>query len=762
MRKEPNKNTSTINTLINKATAYVGMGKYIEAVELMTPWLKTHPNDFNALFIIGSAMLGLREPEKSISFLLKAEQIDSKNSRLLNNIASAYNMINDGDKALCYYQKAINLDPKFSQAHYNLGNALMGHNKWLEAIQSFSNAIELKNDYAEAYGNLSLCLSHLKAYNDAINVCDTYLNQFGPNSRIIVNKCHAIYDKGLKASALKELDKYIAESPNSHELHTVKAGMCSALKQYDLAIAHFSRSIEINPKEFANYNNLGNLFMETRQYDAAISAYLKSIELNPKSPIPHQNLAAIYNQKKEYDKSLKYLQEAKFLDPSASYIDGMIIHAKIYTCNWTGLNDDIKALSSLTPARDKLSNPFPPIAYIDDQRLLTKIAGDWVKDKCPKSSFFPSIENDIKDHNQKIRLGYFSADFHSHATALLMAGLFEAHDRSQFELIALSFGPDSDDPLTKRVRTAFDKFVDVRSLSDRAIAAYARELKIDIAIDLKGFTQDSRTGIFAERAAPIQINYLGFPGSMGAPYIDYIVADNYIIPSSHEDLYTEKVLRLPYCYQPNDNKRPISAVTQKRVDHQLPDDAFVLCSFNNNYKITPAVFDIWMRLLMNFPRTVLWLLRDTEVAEKNLRLEAEKRGLSHDRIIFASRVKTEEHLARHVCADLFLDTYPCNAHTTASDALWAGLPLVTCSGSSFASRVAGSLLTTIGMPELITDNLADYEKKISDLISNPDLLVNVKRQLETNKSSSPLFDTQGYTKDWENLLLEVHQRSIKT
>jgi predicted O-linked N-acetylglucosamine transferase (SPINDLY family) len=745
--------------ILANATAFISAGRYLEAVALVSPWVEKRPQDFHALFLMGSALLGMRQAQKALIFLLRAEKIDPNNSRLLNNIGSAYNSLMETSKAVDYYKKALVLDPKFAQAHYNLGNALMGQANWMEAIGCFSNAIEHKNDYTEAYGNLSLCLCRVNAFNDAVQVCDTYLNQFGENPKIIINKCRAIYDKGLKANAIQTLETYIQEFPASYELHTVLADFCMANKQYSKAIFHYTESIKVNPKEFANYNNLGILYMETGQHDLAIEAYLKSSELNPQSPIPFQNIAAIYNQRKDYESSLRYLEQARELESGAAYIQGMIAHAKIYTCHWSGLEAHIAALTTAIPQHDKLSNPFPPVAYIDDQQLLTKIASDWVKNKCPISHFLPPFENKSPAPGQRIKLGYFSADLHSHATALLMAGLFEAHDRSQFELVGFSFGPDADDALTRRIRSAFDRFIDVRAMSDRAIAALARELKIDIAIDLKGFTQDSRTGIFAERAAPIQMNYLGFPGSMGASYIDYIVADNYIIPEELSINYTEQVLRLPCCYQPNDNLRVIASTPQSRAAHGLPDQAIVLCSFNNNFKITPYVFDIWMRLLTQFPKAVLWLLRDTPTAESNLRTEARARGVDPERLIFAKRVKPEEHLARHVCADLFLDTYPCNAHTTASDALYAGLPLVTCSGNSFASRVAGSLLTTIGLPELITTNLNDYEQKIVGLISDPSQLADVKSRLQTNKTTSPLFDTHRYTKDWERLLLDVYQHS---
>jgi len=762
MKKTPQRKLLEGESLAKEATTLVVAGSFNEAVKLVTPWVESSPKDFKALFLMGSALLGLRQAKNAMNFLLRAEEIDPNNSRLLNNIGSAHNSLMETSKAIEYYRRALLLDSKFAQAHYNLGNALMVQANWIEAIASFSNAIELKNDYAEAYGNLSVCLIQIKAYNDAISVCDTYINQFGLSSKIIANKCRSMFEKGLKANAIQVLEAYIIDLPNSAELRTLCADLCMETRQYDKAIFHYLESIKLNPYEYVNFNNLGVLYTEIGKSDLAIDAYKKASEANKESPIPHQNIAAIYNQLKEYELSLTYLEKARQLNSNSTYLKGMVIHSKIYTCNWSELDVEIAGLLSELPNNDKLSNPFPPVAYITDQRDLTKIASDWVKNKYPVSDFFPSLSSNFKSPDQKIKLGYFSADLHTHATALLMAGLFEAHDRTKFELIAFSFGPDNDEPLTKRVRSAFDRFIDVRTLSDRAVAAYARELNVDIAIDLKGFTQDSRPGIFAERAAPIQLNYLGFPGSMGASYMDYIVADTYVIPESHEAAYTEKVLRMPHCYQPNDNRRTISNEVQTRAEHGLPENALVLCSFNNNYKITPIVFDVWMRVLKQFPNAVLWLIKDTATAENNLRNEAHARGIDSERLIFARRLKPEEHLARHVCADLFLDTYPCNAHTTASDALWTGLPLVTCSGNSFASRVAGSLLTTIGLPELITENLIDYEKKIIDLMAKPNELADIKNRLLNTRTTSPLFDTQRYAKDWEQLLLQVHQSSANT
>jgi predicted O-linked N-acetylglucosamine transferase (SPINDLY family) len=746
-----------LDTLVKQGSELISLGHYQLAADLLEKELPRYPKNFDFLFLIGSCHLGLKSIEKALKYLSIAEKINPTNVRLLNNIGGAYNNIGDKLSATDYYKKAIVIEPTFTQAHFNLGNIYMSQMDWINAIQCYSNAIQYKNNYADAYGNLSLCLANLKKYNEAVDVCDLFLRQYNFNPKIAVNKCRAMFDKGLKANAIQAIEEYIQTNPSSYELHTVAADMYIAIKNYGKAVEHFNESIKINPSEYANFNNLGILYMETGQYDMAVDAYKKSIKLNPNSPIPHQNIANIYNQRKEYQESLKYLNSAELLDPTASYIHGMIANAKIHICDWRNINTLVEEIQGNINLNNKISNPFVPIAYLSQQSQLTKIAKDWVEFKCPESKFFPPF--DKASNNTKIKIAYYSADFHAHATALLMAGFFEHHDRSKFEVYALSFGPDGHDELSKRIRASFDHFIDVRQLSDRAVAAYSRELNIDIAIDLKGFTQDSRTGIFAERVAPIQINFLGFPGSMGASYIDYIIADDYVIPPELECHYSERVLRMPYCYQPNDRLRKVDGSEQTREMHQLPDDALVLCSFNNNYKITPEIFSVWMRVLSKFPKAVLWLLRDNAAAEQNLKNEAVSRGIDPTRLIFATRVKTPQHLARQKCADLFLDTFPCNAHTTASDALWVGLPLVTYSGNSFASRVAGSLLKTIGLESLITQSIEEYESKIFELLSNPSQLTDIRNTLELNKLVTPLFDTAGYTRDFEDLMLSIHKKT---
>jgi predicted O-linked N-acetylglucosamine transferase (SPINDLY family) len=358
-------------------------------------------------------------------------------------------------------------------------------------------------------------------------------------------------------------------------------------------------------------------------------------------------------------------------------------------------------------------------------------------------------------------VAYLSADFHDHATSQLMAELFERHDRERFEVSAWSFGPETGDAMRARLRAAFEHFHDVRNVSDDEVAARLRAAEIDIAVDLKGFTDGCRPGIFARRVAPIQVNFLGYPGTTGADYMDYIIGDAEVIPEGHEVFYSEQVVRLPDSYQVNDTKRVIAGHVPTRAEAGLPASGFVFCCFNNNYKITPEVFDVWMRLLKAVPGSVLWLLEDNAAASRNLRREAQARGVDAGRLVFAGRVLPPDHLARHRLADLFLDTLPCNAHTTASDALWAGLPVLTCRGNAFAGRVAASLLRAVGLPELVVDDLGAYETLAIRLATAPGELAGLKARLLQNRLTHPLFDIERYRRHLESAyaaMIEQHRQ----
>jgi predicted O-linked N-acetylglucosamine transferase (SPINDLY family) len=385
-----------------------------------------------------------------------------------------------------------------------------------------------------------------------------------------------------------------------------------------------------------------------------------------------------------------------------------------------------------------------------------KVADIYVHERYPAATT-PTDRRFLPRH-EKIRIGYFSADFRNHAIAYLIAGLFELHDRNRFEVSAFSFSPNTDDEMRARLSRAADRFLDVHAQSDGDVAELAKKLELDIAIDLTGFTAECRLGVFSLRAAPIQVNYLGYPGTMAAECIDYVVADSTVIPEADRRHYVEKIVYLPDSYQVNDSKRAISDKTFTREELGLPQTGFVFCCFNNSYKILPEVFECWMRILTHVEGSVLWLIRDSETAVHNLRREAQAKGVSANRLVFAKRMPLADHLARHRLADLFIDTLPYNAHTTASDALWAGLPVLTRIGETFAGRVAASLLRAIDLPELITATQEEYEHLAIALATNPGRLQQLKYKLKRNRLTTPLFNTALFTRHIEAAYMMMYER----
>ena len=415
-------------------------------------------------------------------------------------------------------------------------------------------------------------------------------------------------------------------------------------------------------------------------------------------------------------------------------------------CDWSNFDDHLRELKSKLAKNPSASNPFPLLALFDDPSLHKTIAENYSINKYSTKHLLEVMHK--RTRNRKIRIGYYSADFRNHPVAFLIVGLLEAHDQNQFEVFLFSY-LNATDEMNLRLRKACSKFIDIQALSDEQAATLSRELNIDIAVDLTGFTQGARPLIFSYRAASVQVSYLGYPGTMGSNNYDYIIADNTVIPESSKIHYSEKIVWLPHTYQANDSKRLIGSRFFSREELGLPKKGFIFCCFNNNFKILPSIFDSWMRILNAVEGSSLWLFEDNKYAHSNLKLQAEMRGINPSRLIFAQRLNLPEHLARHRSADLFLDTIPYNAHTTASDALWSGLPVLTLIGQSFSARVAASLLNSIGLPELVTHSLAEYEALAIQLAKNPNQMAVIKEKLSANRSAMPLFDTPLFTKNIE-------------
>ena len=527
------------------------------------------------------------------------------------------------------------------------------------------------------------------------------------------------------------------------------------LKRLDDALDSYNKALALKP-DFANaLFNRGNVLKELKRFDEALKSYDEVICLKPDYAEAYNNRGNALAELKRLVEAVNSYEEAIRLKPDWEFLFGSKLSASMKLCDWSDLSTQVSHIERSIRDKRRVTTPFGLLGLIDKPDLHLLASKIYVKAKYTVSHALGDIVK--REPDAKIRIGYYSADFHNHATSYLMAELFEAHDANRFELFAFSFGPRKNDEMRKRVSKVFKQFIDVSDRSDLEIAKLSRELGIDIAVDLKGFTQDFRLGIFAYRSAPIQVSFLGYPGTMGAPYIDYIVADYILIPEESQHHYTEKIVYLPHSYQVNDSKRKISDRTFTRQELGLPEDGFVFCCFNNNYKILPGTFDSWMRLLTSVKDSVLWLLEDNPTAAANLRRQAQLRGIDASRLVFAPRIRLAEHLARHRLADLFIDTLPYNAHTTASDALWAGLPVLTLMGQSFAARVAASLLNALDLSEMITLTQEQYEAKAIELATNPVLLNKIKDKLEQNRLTSPLFNGHLYAKYLETAYLTMHR-----
>ena len=637
---------------------------------------------------------------------------------------------------------------------FELGVAYAKTNKFKEALAIFYCVQPYKSDDVRIPFNLGLIHSLEDMHQLAIEAYDLALKIQPNDAETLINKGSTYIDIKNYVLALETLEKAIQVSPNIPEAWSNKGISLNKLNLYQKSINAYNEAIRLSPRYYEAWSNKSVPLNKLRRFQEALEACDKALSLKPDYAEAWSNKGVTLHELKRYDQAIAHYDKALSLKPEIDWVSGDLQHAKMNICNWSGLAESLEDISKKIVVGERVANSFPLLALIDDTFLHKKSSEIYIQSKYP---FNPILEAILKHpKNEKIRIGYFSADFKNHPVAFLIAELFEIHDRSQFEIYAFSLVKAVDE-MRGRLQLAFDHFINVETQSDVQIAQLARSFGIDIAVDLTGLTKDARTGIFAHRAAPIQVNYLGYAGTMGADYIDYIVADKTLIPLDAQSSYTEKVVYLPNSYQVNDRKREISEKQFTREELGLPEDGFVFCCFNNNFKILPATFAGWVRILKAVEGSVLWLFQDNHLAAENLKKEAEKQGIAPDRLVFAERLPLSEHLARHHQADLFLDTFPYNAHTTTSDALWSSLPVLTLMGQSFASRVAASLLNTIDLPELITTSQEDYEALAIDLAMNPKKLIEIKLKLAHNRLATPLFDTPLFAQNLEAAYLRMYE-----
>ena len=739
----------------NRSKALAKLARIEEAIAGYDRAIALKPDYAEAFNSRGIALAELKRFDEALAsfsnaLALKPDYIDA-----LNNRGNVLRELKRVDEALVSFEQAIALKPDYAEAFHNRGSALVELKQFDAAVASYDRAIVLKPDYIDALNSRGVALRELKRSDDALASYDRAIQLKPDQADAFSNRGNALQDLKRLDEAIASYDRALALKPDHADAWSNRGNALQELRRLDEAIASYDRAIALKSNYAEAFYNRGIALAELKQFDAAVASYDRAIALKPDYGEAFSNRGGALRVLKRPAEAVASYERAIALKPNQNYLEGAWLHTKMQICDWGNYEGDCAHLVSAVAGGVAASSPFEFLASVSDPAAERTCAELFVADKYP-SAAVPLWRGERYTHD-RIRVAYLSADFLEHATAYLMAGLFEAHDRSRFETIAVSFGSDKNSSTRQRLIRSFDRFIDVRTQSDQAIAELVRSLEVDIAVDLKGFTQDARTGVFAKRPAPIQVNYLGYPGTMGADFIDYIIADKIVLPLDQEASYTEKIVHLPDCYQVNDSKRRIAERTPTRAEAGLPERGFVFCCFNNNFKITPPMFDVWMRLLRAIDGSVLWLLEDNPKARENLCKEAAARDVNPVRLVFARRVKVEEHLARHRLADLFLDTLPYNAHTTASDALWAGLPIVTCSGKSFPGRVAVSLLNAVDLPELVTHTLADFEALAVKLATEPRLLDAIKEKLARNRLTAPLFDTErfrrhieaAYTTMWE-------------
>lgn len=703
----------------NLGISLAALDRHTEAAEHFQRAIDLKPDHVNALIGLGNAWQSLSQPRQAIASYERALAIDPALFAARNNLGNALRAAGRPAEAIPHYEQALALKPESADAHNNLGNALQSLTRPEDAVAQYEEAIRLNPSLVEAYSNLGNALRTLDRHEEAI----------------------------------ERYRQAIAVRPSYAEAHYNFGNAMITLNRCEEAIAHLRNALAINPDLAAAYANLGGALYRQGRYQEAIAQCRTALEIDPESVGAHNNLGNALAKLQRLEEALGCYRRVIALDPYQANAPSMAFELSRLMCDWDRSEANLRSLIEGVETGRLAVPPFGIMTSVDDPGLQLRVARGYVA--AERLSGRRPIARGARHRHDRVRLAYLSADFREHATSLLMAELFERHDRRRFDLFAISWGRDDGSSLRKRLERSFDRFIDVESRSDLEVAREMCDLEVDIAVDLNGFFEGCRPGILSHRPAPIQVNYLGYPATMGADYIDYIVVDPFVVDAEQQEFFAERLVFLPECYQPNDRLRPIAEPAPSRGECGLPDGAFVFACFNSPYKITREVFDVWMRLLRSVPGAVLWLLGDNPWEETNLRREAQARGVAPERLAFAPRLHLPEHLARHRLADLFLDTIPCNAHTTASDALWAGLPLLTCRGRSFTARVAGSLLHAVGLPELVTASLEEYEAAALRLATSPERLAGLRGRLLASRTTVPLFDSGRLTRHLESAYLEM-------
>ncbi len=753
---------SATDSEVAKAIQYHKSGQLQKAEEIYKKILHINPNHPDSLHLLGVLAYQVGKIDIAVTLISKAIQNNPDNPSFYNNFGNVLKEQGKFNEAVSCYQKALKLKPDYAEACNNMGNTFKEQGELNEAVSCYQKAVKLKPDYAEAYNNMGNVFKDQNKLTDAV-LCYEKALEFKPNLPEAHNNMgNAFKDQHKLDDAILCYQKALELRPNFNEAYNNMGTALQDQGKSTEATSCYKKALEIKPDYVSAYYNLGHVFQGQGEFDEAISCYRKALELRPDYAEAYNNMGAMFQEQSELNEAISCYQKAVELKPDYAEAYNNLFHQFQQACAWQktkGLADKLdgftaKALDSGTKTGE---TPFVNLMkYTDPARNFT-VAKSW---SCDIERTVSNLKNyfphDVrKSSKTKITIGYLSNDFRNHPMAHLMLGLFGLHNRNEFSIFCYSYGEDDASTYRAQIRRDCDRFVDIHNLNDTAAAKCIYEDQVDILVDLKGYTRGNRIGIYALRPAPVQVRYLGLAGTTGADFFDYIITDRIVTPEEHARYYSENFAYMPHSYQVNDHTQEISNKDWKKADFGLPEGSFVFCSFNQSYKIEPVMFNSWMKIIQQIPESVLWLQGTNETAKKNLRLEAEVRGMKSDRLIFAEKLSKSEHLARLRLADVALDTRIVSGAATTSDALWVGLPVITLQGSNFASRMSSSILTAIGLSELVVHSIEEYESLAIDLAHNPGKLQAIRQKLARNLTTEPLFDTPRFARNLEKAYREM-------
>jgi len=780
----------------NLGNVFIDQGSIVKAISTYRKALDIKPDYAEAHYNLGSAFKEQGELNKAISCFKKALEIKPEYAEAFNNMGNVFKSQGELNKAISCYHRALNIKPEYAEVFNNMGNALKGQGDLNEAISCFKKALEIKPEYAEAFNNMGAVFQNQGELSKAMTCCQKAL-EIKPEYAEAFNNMGTVYQgKGALRKAITCYKKALEFKPEYAEAFNNMGAVYQGQGELRKAITCYKKALEFKPEYAEAFNNMGAVYQGQGELRKAITCYKKALEFKPEYAEAFNNMGTVFQAQGElsnafscYRKALKIKQEyaevyynlgitlieqgelleaifyyQRALDIKPDYAEAYsgLFYQLQQTCAWQKLEGMTAKLDDFTNAAlekgDRApENPFASLAINTDPSCNYAVAKSWSLDIDKAMSglkiHFPF--DGRKSGKTKITIGYLSNDFRNHAMAHLTLSLYGLHNRDEFKIFCYSYGEDDSSYYRIRIRQDCDKFVDIRNLGHADAARTIYEDQVDILVDLKGYLRRGRLEISALRPAPIQVRYLGLAGTTGAHFFDYIITDRIVTPEEHSQYYTENFVYMPHCYQINDHTQRISDKDWNKSDFKLTDGNFIFCSFNQGYKIEPVMFNAWMDILRQVPESVLWLQRESEITENNLRLEAERRGVKPARLIFSEKLLKDEHLGRLRLADLALDTRIVNGAITTSDALWAGAPVITLQGSHFASRMSSSILIAIGLPELITHTLEEYVSLAVDIAHNPDKLQMIRRKIMKNRLEGPLFDTPGFARNLEKAYKEM-------